>query len=175
MPATPPTSPTPAGAPTEAPAGVLLGPRRVQIRRVGPALQATLLTAEATILTVDGTSYNVVPGDWAVYQAKSVLTIIRAKAFPAPYELVVPNTLTLTQEERTRLEATAGLGSTESAAALCTAVERLARIEIGGVHIAFTPGQLEELKHRAFKRGRDVEAEIHAVIDRIKDELFWKS
>lgn len=67
-----------------------------------------------------------------------------------------------------------GLGTTMSAEALLKAVNRLGTIKIGDIRIPFTPGQLEELQHRAGKRGRTVEMEMRAVVARIEDELFYK-
>jgi hypothetical protein len=73
------------------------------------------------------------------------------------------------------LEETLGIGTTRSVAEFVRAVERLASIKVGEVRIAFTPGQLGELAHRAQKRGRTVEAEMKAVVSRIEDELFYKA
>jgi hypothetical protein len=42
------------------------------------------------------------------------------------------------------------------------------------VKVEFSPGQLEEIAHRAAKRGRSVEAELNAAVDRIKDEIFHR-
>lgn len=72
------------------------------------------------------------------------------------------------------IEDTLGIGTTQSAPHLIAAIERLARVEIGEVVIPFTPGQLAEIKHRAQKRGRTVAEEIQAVVDRIRDEIFYK-
>ena len=73
-----------------------------------------------------------------------------------------------------RLELTTGLGSTRTPEDLCTAVERLAKISIGTIQIDFTPGQLEEIHHRAVKRGRTVKQELQAVVDRIREAIFWR-
>jgi hypothetical protein len=69
---------------------------------------------------------------------------------------------------------TTGFGSTRSGPDLVKAIERLASIKVGDIRIPFTPGQVAELQHRAMKRGRTVEAEMKAVVDRIEDELFHK-
>jgi hypothetical protein len=87
---------------------------------------------------------------------------------------IVVGGLQLTAAECNLLEDITGLGSTQSAAALLKAVERLAAIKIGDIRIPFTPGQLHELQHRAQKRGRTVEAEMRAVVARIEDDLFYK-
>jgi hypothetical protein len=82
--------------------------------------------------------------------------------------------LHLTLAECQRLEDRTGLGSTRSAEALIAAVERLASLSIGEVRLPFTPGQLEELVWRAQKRGRTLESEVQAVVNRIRDELFFQ-
>ena len=65
------------------------------------------------------------------------------------------------------------LGQRARVGALLTAVKRMAKIEIGGVALTFTPGQLEELAFRAKKRGHTVQQEMEAVVKRIEQELFW--
>lgn len=90
-------------------------------------------------------------------------------ATPAP----VPG-LQLTPADCNRLEETTGLGTTQSAEALVKAVERLASIRVGDIRIEFTPGQLAELQYRAQKRGRSIAEEMKAVVDRLRDELFYK-
>jgi hypothetical protein len=88
---------------------------------------------------------------------------------PAP----VPG-LQLSPAECNRLEETTGLASTQSAEAFIRAVERLASIRVGDIRIEFTPGQLSELQYRAQKRGRSIAEEMKAVVDRLRDELFYK-
>ena len=58
---------------------------------------------------------------------------------------------------------------------LVAAVERLASVGFGDIRVPFTPGQLAEIAHRAAKRGRTVDAELKAVVDRIQDELFYRA
>lgn len=82
--------------------------------------------------------------------------------------------LQLDPRDCNRLEEIVGLGATRSAESLVLAVDRLASMRIGDIRIPFTPGQLSELQHRAQKRGRTVEAEMKAVVDRIQDEIFYK-
>lgn len=73
-----------------------------------------------------------------------------------------------------RVEDLLGIGATRSASALVAAIARLGSISVGEIRLPFTPGQLEELKYRAEKRGRSVAQEMKAVVDRINDELFYK-
>jgi hypothetical protein len=81
--------------------------------------------------------------------------------------------LQLSRAECNTIEEITGLGTTRTPAELLKAVERLASIRIGDVRLPFTPGQLEELQHRARKRGHSVEQEMRAVVGRIEDELFY--
>jgi len=115
------------------------------------------------------------PGDWLITQGRLTVDLVGSTALTTRYEVLDPRDQTLPPEARDRLERTLGLGATRTPEDLITAVERLAAISIGSIHIEFTPGQLEEIKYRATKRGRTVEQELQAVVDRIKEELFWRS
>lgn len=115
------------------------------------------------------------PGDWIILQETYPIAVVPAAQFPpAEFEVVAEGALTIPRGACEVLEETTGVGTTRSAADLLAAVRRLASISIGEVRIAFTPGQLEELQHRAKKRGQTVEQAIGAVVSRIRDELFWK-
>lgn len=122
----------------------------------------------------DGTPCYARVGDWVIYggQGAQVIGVIAPADFPAPYEIVTEGSLTLSRAEREQIEATTGVGTTQTAAALLAAVQRLARITIGEVALPFTPGQIEELQHRAQKRGQTVQQALQAVVDRIHDEIF---
>ncbi len=123
----------------------------------------------------DGTGAVVHPGDWLVSLGHSpAFDVIPAVSFPGPYEVVTESALTLSRADCEALEATLGIGTTRTPAALLAAVQRLARLSIGSVDLPFTPGQLEELKTRADKRGQTLQQALQAVVDRIKDEIFWK-
>lgn len=145
------------------------------LRRKGATLTGIRQATAGVATLPDGAERVVKPGDWLIYQGAYLLAICPDADFPGvTYEIVAEGTLTLTVQDRDRLERSAGIGCTQSAASLIQAVQRLARIQIGDVTIPFTPGQLEELKHRALKRGQTLEQTVQAVIDRIKDELFWR-
>jgi len=124
----------------------------------------------------DGTEVFIRLGDWAIYTGHSniVVAVIPDAEFPGPYEIVAEGSLTLSKADREALEAVTGIGTTQTPAGLVLAVSRLARISIGDVNLPFTPGQMEELKHRAEKRGQTVEQALKAVVDRIRDEIFHR-
>lgn len=145
------------------------------LRRKGATLQAVRTQSVSYVTMPDGQERVAHPGDWLIYQGAYLLALCPEADFPgATYEIVAEGTLVLTIQDRDLLERSAGIGCTQTAASLIHAVQRLARIQIGDVTIPFTPGQLEELKHRAEKRGQTLEQTIQAVISRIKDELFWR-
>jgi len=87
---------------------------------------------------------------------------------------VPPSSLHLDAQTCRQLDDILGLGATLSATTLVKAVDRLGSMRIGDIRIPFTPGQLQELQHRALKRGRTVEAEMRAVVARIEEEIFYK-
>ena len=82
--------------------------------------------------------------------------------------------ITLSPLDVATLEAALGVSVPLTAASLIDKVERLTALRIGDIRVPFTPGQLAELQHRALKRGRTVEAEMRAVVDRLQDELFYQ-
>jgi hypothetical protein len=146
---------------------------RVPLRRVGGTLTGVRAsTAQATTL-IDGTLAAVAAGDWLIYQGSVLVAVVLAKDFPAPYEILVEGRLVLSKTDREGLEAVAGIGCTRTPTDLLHAVERLARIRIGDVTIPFTPGQLEEIAQRAQKRSQTVAQTVGAIVDRIKEEIFW--
>lgn len=103
------------------------------------------------------------------------IAVVPDSAFPPPaFEVILDGGLQLSRAECELLEQTTGLGTTRNARDLLQAVKRLASISIGQVDIPFTPGQIEELQHRANKRGQTIAQTIKAVVDRINDELFWR-
>lgn len=146
----------------------------LSVRQLGPILHARRPEPGQAVILPWGEQTVPAPDSLLLYQGSQVVRIIKQAEFEKDYVCVDDDTLTVSPAGKQRLERTTGFGTLRSEAELIQAVERLATIEIGGVHIDFTPGQLEEIAHRATKRGRPVEAEIRATIDRIKEELFWR-
>jgi hypothetical protein len=139
-----------------------------------PALTAVRAPADQTLTLADGRIARVVAGDWLVTRDRIVLDVVGPAQLAERYQIADDATRLLSGQVCTRLEATLGIGATRTPEDLVAAVERLAKIEIGGIQIEFTPGQLEEIKHRAKKRGWTVAQSLQAVIDRIKEDLFWR-
>jgi hypothetical protein len=145
---------------------------KIAVRRRTPTLTAVRLEAPRPVELADGSVVQAQPGAYLITRGQTVISCV--PTLGDQYEIVVEGQLLVPADIRHRIEATTGIGSTLTAADLVTAIERLAPIDIGTVHVEFTPGQLAEIAHRATKRGRTVEAELHAVVDRIKDEIFHR-
>lgn len=123
----------------------------------------------------DGRVVTALPGDWLIARGKRTHDVVGDPVLRDRYQIIEPGALTLNAATCVRLESTLGIGATLSVERLVPAVERLASISIGTIKIDFTPGQLDEIALRAKKRGQSVEQALQAVIDRIRDELFWRS
>jgi hypothetical protein len=146
----------------------------IAVRRRAPALRAVRLTAPRPVTRVDGTLVDGQTGDYLITRGAAIVDCLAPALFADRYEIVQEGELVVPVEIRRRIEATTGIGSTLTPADLVAAIERLASIAIGAVKVEFSPGQLEEIAHRAAKRGRSVEAELNAAVDRIKDEIFHR-
>lgn len=143
------------------------------MRRKQATQTAFHVTTARTVELLDGRSAYLQPGDWLITRGKENIDSCPSASFADRYERVTED-LQVPPALRRRLEATTGIGTTRTAEDLVEGVERLARISIGSIVIDFTPGQLEEIKYRAVKRGHTVEQELRAAIERIKDEIFWR-
>lgn len=76
------------------------------------------------------------------------------------------------QQELQTLEDILGGGSVLNGADLLKKVERLAGISFGHVRLAFTPGQLEDLKRKADRQGKTVEQLVDQMAPRIHEQFF---
>ncbi len=144
----------------------------MRVRDAG--LLATRATAPTLVELASGISRPVLAGEWIIARGSAIVDVLNDKAYQAKYEPIVEG-LTLARATCMEIEQRTGIGTTRTVEELVKAIARLARIEIGGIAIAFTPGQLEEIKHRAGKRGLTVQQELQRIVDRIKDELFYRS
>lgn len=166
--------PTPASTSTPALRSKLPAAPRLGLRRKGAPLTGTRTTLPGSVVIADGSTVSYLAGDWLIQSGSIVLTVLPEKEFPGPYEIVQEGALIVDKASREAFEAVAGIGSASTPAAMIQAAQRLCRIAIGDVNIPFTPGQIEEIKFRAEKRGITVQRAIQDVIDRIKDELFHR-
>lgn len=145
------------------------------MRRLGAVLTAVEAQKKQTIELATGDQVLAAKGDWLIYQGDTLLDVSTTRDLLTRYDVLQDRRLVLDQESCESLERTTGIGSTRNTEELIKSVERLASIHIGDVRIAFTPGQLEELTHRAHKRGFMIGQEIERIVDRIRDELFFRS
>jgi hypothetical protein len=144
--------------------------KKLQVRRKQRPLTAQQLTGFASLEMPDGT---VLPGreqEWMISAGAQVIDLVQK--LDEKYEIVAEG-MVLSREVCVQIEKTTGIGTSHSVDKLVAAIERLARISIGSVKVEFTPGQLEELKHRATKRGSTLKQELQRAVDRVKDEIFY--
>lgn len=138
-------------------------------------LTAVPLTQPSAVTFADGRQATGQSGDFLITRGSLVIDLVGPTSFAERYSVIDERALTLDGSTRDRLEQVLGIGATRSPDHLLAAVDRLARIEIGGVRIDFTPGQLEEIARRAKKRAWSVEQAIKSVVDRIREDLFWRA
>lgn len=140
-----------------------------------PPLTAVRLPSSTHVRLADGREIPAAIGDWLITRGRTTIDVVGPSQLAERYHVIEAGDCVLPAAACDRLEQTTGVGSTRTAADLCAAVERLAKIQIGPIQIDFTPGQLEEIAHRATKRGHTVKQELQAVVDRIREEIFWRS
>jgi hypothetical protein len=175
-----PTTSTPAAAarstsiPAAGSTSIDKGPDKLQVRTRTPTLTATRVRTAQRIQLSHGAYVDLLLGDWIISRAQLIVDWSRGALLEEKYEVVHEGELRLPVEIGRRLEQTTGIGSTRDPFVLVEAVERLASISIGTVHVDFTPGQMEEIAHRAKKRGHTVEQELRTAVERVKDEIFHR-
>lgn len=113
-------------------------------------------TGDVIVMAADGTPVDVLP----------------ATVFAERYEPVHEGAVTLDPEHITRIAKVLRFGATKTADDLTKAVEQMATVRIGGIKIDFNPAQVEELKHRASKRGWTVEKYMEYLVGRFTQELW---
>lgn len=146
-------------------------PRRV--REKTPVLIARPAVPGQIHKSIEGRLTRGEPGDWVLCTPTgATLRLVSETVLSEGYEIVEEGGLTLSGREARRLEDRLGPGTTASGEKLLAAVERLARIGVGEIELPFTPGQLEEMKHRADRRGRTLKDEFKLIVSRLADELF---
>ena len=160
---------TPATASTSAP------PAKRLVRARPPRLVAIRLATDQPVRLADGREAAGHTGDWLVTLGRTILDLVGDAQLAARYTIEDEGERTLSTATCARLEQTLGLGATRTPDDLVQAVERLAAIHVGTIQIDFTPGQLDEIAYRAKKRGHTIQQELQAVVDRIREELFWRS
>jgi hypothetical protein len=137
-------------------------------------LLATRLEGEGRFVLANGMNSLGHPGDWAITRGPVTLAVLPPAVYEQEYAAVDEHSLTLTGAERAEVARALGFGSTETSSHLVTAAKRLAHLTIGTIDVDFTPGQWEELAHRATKRGLSVESLVKQIVDKITQDI-WQS
>jgi len=145
-----------------------------QVRPLTPPLIAKRPVDGRGLVLPSGQIVFPTPTDWLVCRDDLLTDVCTEEQLLKSYQILEEGTF-LSRARCVQIEESTGVGSTRTPAELVKAISRLARITIGDIRIDFTPGQLEEIAHRAAKRGYTVEQEIGRIVDRIKDEIFYKS
>jgi hypothetical protein len=70
------------------------------------------------------------------------------------------------------LERVLGVGAARSGVELVRAVDRMARLEIGGILVDFSPGQWEELRKKAAVQGQSVEIYLQRMVKKFTQDLW---
>ena len=138
-----------------------------------PTLTATRMQDAQRVHLTHAGFVHLVQGDWLISRGPTLVDWVRGP-LDDKYEILIERELKLPSTVVARLEQTTGFGTGKDPYSLLEAVERLASISIGTIHVDFTPGQLDEIKHRAGKRGHTVEQELRIAVDRVKDEIFHR-
>lgn len=155
------------------PAAPSTGSRRLVVRPRGRVYTATQVAVVTQVELPGGVVVTAHPDWWIVGEGPRACAVVPPSHFIAQYEPADEVALRLSPDECRAIEAVVGLGACKDAGSLLAGTNRLARIGIGGIDLTFTPGQMEELKHRAEKNGHTVKQEMQRVVDRIKDDIFW--
>jgi hypothetical protein len=110
------------------------------------------------------------PGDWLILDIDGH-EIDVVKVLTSDYEIIEPGLL-LPETCRPDLERVLGLGVMKSPKDLVKAVDRLARLEIGGILVDFTPGQWEELTRKAAVQDQTVEVYLNRMVKKFTQDLW---
>lgn len=171
------TSTTEAESELGEPGGIIgsIGGRltRIPVRqRLPEPLMAYCAVAEDSVIMPAGMSHRVFPGDWVVCRGAHPIDVLSTVAFKKLYEPIEAGML-LPDPAREHLETLLGVGAARTPEALLQAVQRISDLQIGGVHVEFTPGQLEELQRRAESNGRTVQEETERIVRHLSGDVFW--
>ena len=120
----------------------------------------------------DGTFITTQVGEWMITREERVVDVVSTHELRKRYEPTEKEGVLVSGDTRSRIERSLGVGSTETPEMLATAVERLARLTIGDIRVDFTPGQWEEIRHRATKMGLHPKAVIQRLVDRFLQDLW---
>lgn len=109
------------------------------------------------------------PGDFVISHPR--LGVLDVTSNLNEYEIIEEG-LFLPEIHRQELERVLGIGVMRSPADLIRAVDRIARLEIGGILVDFTPGQWEELRRKAEVQSLSVEEYLQRQVKKFTQDLW---
>lgn len=110
------------------------------------------------------------PGDWIIRAGDQVIDVVRV--LDSDYEIVLSDTLVVPQTLRQQLERILGIGTTNTPEDLLKAVDLLARLEIGGVLVDFTPAQWTEMKRKAEVQNQPLSVYLQRLVQKLTQDLW---
>jgi len=139
------------------------------VRRRGELLGAHQVSEKTTCWLPGNHMQIALPGDYVITHVR--LGVLDVTSHLNEYE-VVQEGLFIPDIHRAELERVLGIGVMQSPEDLVRAVDRLARLEIGGILVDFTPGQWEELKRKAAVQSQTVEQFLSGRVKKFTQDLW---
>lgn len=147
--------------------------RRHVVRPIDGVTLTAIPVVRPEVLTLpDGAVLTARPGEWIIARGNQVVDLVSQSELPKKYEPTEKEGLVVRGDLRVRLERTLGTGSTQTPEHLVTAVERMARLKIGDVQVDFTPGQWDEIRHRADKMGLTPSDVLKRLVAKFTQDLW---
>lgn len=169
------TTPSPQAEAGSEPAGAAPdGTRQTVRRRAGTeVLTAHQPLAPTTLTMPNGYEIDALPGKDVILSRGGVpVQVLPLARFHKEYEPADPRALTLSGADRATIERTLGFAATETPQHLVTAITRMARLSIGQIEVDFSPGQWEELSHRAAKMRLTTGDLVKRIVGKLTQDLF---
>jgi hypothetical protein len=160
---------TTVGSPTKTALSTSAPSSKQKIRRKGVPLFATQLTARENVWLPGNELAPGYVGDYLITDAAGkTIDLVRDLR---DYE-VVEDGIFVSTKFTADLERVLGVGAARSPVELVRAVDRLARLEIGGVLVDFTPGQWEELRKKAAVQNQTLEDYLQRMVKKFTQDIW---
>jgi hypothetical protein len=158
-------SPTKIAVSTSAPAPS----NKLRVRRRGALLTATPLTERQNVWLPGNHLAIGVPGNYLITGTGG--SVVDLQPDLKDYEIVEEGVF-LPAAYANDLERVLGVGAARSPVELVRAVDRLARLEIGGVLVDFSPGQWEELRKKAAVQSQTLEEYLSRLVKKFTQDIW---
>lgn len=142
-----------------------------RVRRKGAILSAQALTTRSNVWLPGNALAIGNPGDLVISDEKGTIDLQKEGDFKKLYEIIEEG-IFLHEKYRSELERVLGVGAAKDGASLTAAVDRLARCEIGGILVDFTPGQWEELRRKAEVQSQSVEEYLGRLVKKFTADIW---